>query len=395
MGINKVILIGASHYHGLNLARCFGEKGLRPYGIIVGNHGVRYVEASKYWEKVFQVETDEEAIHLLIDKFGNEKFSPVVIPWSDGAAAELDRNYNRLKCSFRLASIRGLEGEIGKWMNKDKQLELAQQLGLPMSPSKIIFLPLVADELSKLKSTLSLPLFLKPVTSCEGTKKDMRKINSWQELENYGWELAEKGFRRILVQEYMKIDMEYDFMGFCSNRDMSYTIAEKLRSWPTKGGAASFARVIDEKEKAVFFESIINKLKGFGYTGPFDMDIFQVGDKLYFNEINWRSSANVYAALRTGNNYPYRWFLAVTEHHNNEKTAPKCLPPDFYFMNEVWDFRHVLVKDITFGHWFSDFRKTKAFAFWDGNDIKPFVSEFIGAFVNRFKRRSSSGGHLT
>ena len=380
---NKVVLIGSSHYHGLNLVRCFGEKGIRPYGIIVGKHAIKFVEASKYWERVFSVNNDEEAIKLLTDKFGHEKLKPVVIPWSDGAALELDRNYNKLKENFYLSSINNIEGEIGKWMNKDNQMEFAKKLGLPMSPTKILLIPLVSAEVEIAKKSLSLPLFLKPVASYECTKKDMRKINSWEELENYAIELKRKGFKRILVQEYMDIDKEYDFMGFCNKEDTAYTVAEKLRSWPANGGAASFARVIDVKEKAFFFDDVIAKLKDFGYYGPFDMDIFLVDNKIYFNEINWRSSANVYAALKSGNNYPYSWFLAVTQ--LNKELSKKCITKEFYFMNEIWDVRHVLTGYITLGQWIGDLKKSLAFAFWNSKDLKPFFVQFIGFIKNHLK----------
>ena len=380
---NKIILIGSSHYHGLNMARCFGEKGIKPYCIIVGKHSTNFVEASKYWERVFSVDTDKEAIKLLIDKFGNEQLKPVVIPWSDGATFELDRNYKILKENFYLSSINGLPGEIGKWMNKDKQMEFAKRFGLLMSPTKILSIPLVCDEIISAKQILTIPLFLKPVTSREGTKNDMRKINSWEELEQYSLELESKGFRRILVQDYMNIDMEYDFMGFCSEESSSYTVAEKIRSWPAKGGAASFARVIDIKEKKVFFDDVIVKLKDFGYAGPFDMDIFLVGNKIYFNEINWRSSANVYAALKSGNNYPYSWYLAVTK--QNGSLQKNCATTDFYFMNEIWDIKHVLSSNITLWSWFIDFKKTKVFAFWNSKDIQPFFVQIVGTIKNRLK----------
>lgn len=383
MALNKVILIGSSHYHGLGLVRCFGEKGIKPYGIIVGKHTVKFVESSKYWEKIIPVETDEEAVSLLIEKFGDEEFKPVVIPWSDGALFEIDRNYNRLKDKFLLASINGIEGEIGKWMNKDYQLEFAKRLGLLVSPTMIISIPLNPDEVIVLKESVPLPLFLKPVTSCEGSKKDMRKINSWEEFERYSQELEIKGFKRILVQEYMNIDVEYDFMGFCSSECASYTVAEKLRSWPANGGAASFAKVIDLKGKVLFFEEVISKLRDFGYAGPFDMDIFLVGEKMYFNEINWRSSANVYAALKSGNNYPYRWYSVVTDQYNDKEMLIKYLFTEFYFMNEIWDIRHVLTKAITLRKWIGSLKKSKVFAFWNRKDPNPFFVQISGSLKNR------------
>lgn len=88
---NKVILIGGNHHNGLGLARSFGVNGIKPYGIIVGEgaeHG--FVRKSKYWAKTWVIKSDDEIVEFLLNAFQNEKEKPVVIPYSDGAAEEIE-----------------------------------------------------------------------------------------------------------------------------------------------------------------------------------------------------------------------------------------------------------------------------------------------------------------
>lgn len=98
---NKVILIGGNHHNGLGLARSFGVNGIKPYGVIVGEgaeHG--FVRKSKYWAKTWVIKSDDEIVEFLLSIFRDEKEKPVVIPYSDGAAEEIDLSLDRLKEYF-------------------------------------------------------------------------------------------------------------------------------------------------------------------------------------------------------------------------------------------------------------------------------------------------------
>ncbi|MDO5456148.1 MAG: hypothetical protein Q4F25_04440 [Eubacteriales bacterium] len=398
---NKVILLGQSHYHGLNLARSFAAQGIRPYGIIIGQHSNRFLEASKSWCKIYQAESDEAALKLLTEKFGAEKVKPVVIPWSDSILALLDRNLDWLEDRFILSSVVGKAGEISRLMDKKEQAAWAGELGLHTGPVCILSLPLQEEELGQIEEGFRYPLFLKPVSSCEGRKEDMRRIESLQELRDYCAVLERNGFYRILVQEFMEITTEYDLMGYCSPDGFSYSVAEKLRVWPSGGGAACYGRIIDCRADREYFEDIIRKLARSGYCGPFDMDLFRVGEELFFNEINWRSSANVFAADMSGNHYPYWWYLSVTgqpdEDAGNEKEGgageeDRSLHKWYYtgpcrwFMNEFRDFRHVVHRELSLNEWRRDVMRTEAFAFWDKDDTGPFRANLSDMLTGRLRR---------
>ena len=112
---NKVILIGGNHHNGLGLAR-----------------------KSKYWAKTWVIKSDDEIVEFLLNAFQNEKEKPVVIPYSDGAAEEIDLNLDRLKEHFLLPSIGGQQGKIAELMDKQKQVEFAQTYGIPMAKSCVV-----------------------------------------------------------------------------------------------------------------------------------------------------------------------------------------------------------------------------------------------------------------
>lgn len=383
--MNKVILIGESHHHGLNLARSFGIEGIKPYGIIV-NSNPGFLDACRYWEQIYHVANDEDAIRLVKELFENEIEKPLILPWSDGALFAIDQHLDDLKEHFYVSSIGGKQGEICRWLNKKRQADLAKEFGLSVSPTEEIQLPLQEADVQAIQDSFSFPLFLKPVDSREGSKNDMRRIDSVETLREYSHILFENGFHRILVQDYLKIDYEYDVMGYCHKEHYSYTVAKKIRTWPMNGGAACFGKVVAPGEKQAIFEHIIEQLIKLGYQGPFDMDLFQVGDKLYFNEINWRSSANVYAAVKSGNNYPYAWYHSVAYGANKQPDVYKG--NDIYFMNEFWDVHHVMANRISLLKWLRDVMRTDTFAFSNKGDRKPFRTRMKNIFATKKPKRS-------
>ena len=161
---NKVILIGGNHHNGLGLARSFGVNGIKPYGVIVGEgaeHG--FVRKSKYWAKTWVIKSDDEIVEFLLSIFRDEKEKPVVIPYSDGAAEEIDLSLDRLKEYFLLPSIGGQQGKIAELMDKQKQVEFAQTYGIPMAKSCVVDLSDI-----RLPEDMIYPCIVKPVVSAEG-----------------------------------------------------------------------------------------------------------------------------------------------------------------------------------------------------------------------------------
>ena len=177
---NKVILIGGNNHSGLGAVRSFGVNGINPYGIIISSDEdeSRFVEKSKYWKRVWRVNSEEEAVELILSKFAEETLPPVLIPWSDSAEKCIDRNLDRLKGMFIVPSINGEAGSVVSLMNKYSQIEFATKHDIPVVKTLMLDLKNI-----NIPDAMVFPCIIKPVASYEGNKLDIGKCKNLEELE--------------------------------------------------------------------------------------------------------------------------------------------------------------------------------------------------------------------
>lgn len=385
---NKVILIGGNHHNGLGLARSFGVNGIKPYGVIVGEgaeHG--FVRKSKYWAKTWAIKSDDEIVEFLLNAFQNEKEKPVVIPYSDGAAEEIDLNLDRLKEHFLLPSIGGQQGKIAELMDKQKQVEFAQTYGIPMAKSCVVDLNDI-----RLPEDMIYPCIVKPVVSAEGEKSDIRKCDTETQTVAYLQELREKGYHRFLVQEYLIYDTEYLMVGSISGQNQCWFNSKKIRVWPVVGGSSSCLQVTSENNVQKFFDEVRNAFGQVGYDGIFDVEALRVGEKIYLNEINWRNSGTIYSVFGSKVYYPVNWYYWKTENQSPENFIRTCLDDTVYTMDESLDLRHVACGNITLRQWLNDKKKARAFAIWDATDLKPTMVQYFHLLKELIKRHGVKNG---
>lgn len=379
---NKVILIGGNHHNGLGLARSFGVNGIKPYGIIVGEgaeHG--FVRKSKYWAKTWVIKSDDEIVEFLLSIFRDEKEKPVVIPYSDGAAEEIDLNLNRLNEYFLLPSIGGQQGKIAELMDKQKQVEFAQTYGIPMAKSCVVDLSDI-----RLPKDMIYPCIVKPVVSAEGEKSDIRKCDTETQTVAYLQELQKKGYHRFLVQEYLNYDTEYLMVGSISGQNQCWVNSKKIRVWPVVGGSSSCLQVTDQRNVSEFFESVRTAFHKIAYDGLYDVEVLQVNGKLFLNEVNWRNSGTIYSVLGSKVYYPVNWYYWKTGNHLPEDFLQTCMDETVYTIDESLDLRHVACGNITLRQWLSDKKKSKAFAIWDMADLRPTVAQYFYLLKELIKR---------
>lgn len=379
---NKVILIGGNHHNGLGLARSFGVNGIKPYGVIVGEgaeHG--FVRKSKYWAKTWVIKSDDEIVEFLLNSFQNEKEKPVVIPYSDGAAEEIDLNLDRLKEHFLLPSIGGQQGKIAELMDKQKQVEFAQTYGIPMAKSCVVDLNDI-----RLPEDMIYPCIVKPVVSAEGEKSDIRKCDTETQTVAYLQELRKKGYHRFLAQEYLNYDTEYLMVGSISGQNQCWVNSKKIRVWPVVGGSSSCLQVTDQRNVSEFFESVRTAFHKIAYDGLYDVDVLQVNGKLFLNEVNWRNSGTIYSVLGSKVYYPVNWYYWKTGNHLPEDFLQTCMDETVYTIDESLDLRHVVCGNITLRQWLSDKKKSKAFALWYSKDLRPTVAQYFYLLKELIKR---------
>lgn len=372
---HKVILIGGDHYNGLSLVRLFGKNGLRPYGIIVGEGAEDgFLKTSGYWEKVWTLKSDDQIPMFLRRHFQKEKIRPVIIPWSDGAAAVLDRNLDTLSRSFIIGSIGKRQNAVNELMDKGRQLQFAHDCHLDTAYSVVLDLEKPVPGVD-----IPFPCIVKPLVSYQGEKKDIRKIENAKQLDDYIRELKRKGRRKILVQEYIRIDTEYDIEGFIHEGQHIYFVNQKVRTWPSIGGPTCYAFSVNDPILNREIDKIIAHLEEMEYTGLFDIEIFRVGSRFLFNEINWRNSAVCFAAVESGVDYPLYWYRAVT---GDEFTIHSPERYGVFAMNELLDHRHVKCGDIGIRRWIVQLKSAEAKAYIDKTDMFP-VLKRTAMFLTR------------
>lgn len=368
--MNKVILIGGDHHNGLGLARSFGLNGIEPFGLIISSNNKSFIAKSKYWNKTWIFKNDSEAVEFLLSNFSEEEEKPVIIPWSDSAAAEIDLNFERLYRYFVVPNLGGKQGAIVEMMDKQNQIDFLKKYNLPMASSWTVALPYAGNG-----EEFIFPCICKPVSSYEGLKTDIRKIDGNEELRSYFAELTAKGYKRILVQEYIPFEKELVFDGSCDNAP-SYIISENIREWPVVGGTNSYFKITNGKSVRTVCMVLLSALRKEKYFGLFDIELFQVGNRILINEINWRNSGNSFFSLGTGVHWAVCWYKNAI---GQDTSQMKHTTTDEmqYAMNEATDLRHVIFGKLSFKTWLKEFKETQSYALWFRKDLKPTLYRYI------------------
>lgn len=371
---NKVIIICDNHHNGLNIARSFGSQNIFPYGIIICKDIEEcYINKSKYWKKTLIIDSYNQLIGTLVDNFADSELKPVVITCSDTAGEIIDLNYDKLKDFFILPSIGGKQGEIFRLMDKEYQVEFAQKYNIPTAKTWVLK-PATYQNTVK---NIIFPCIVKPVSSYEGIKADIKKCNNKDELNQYLKVIFnEKNYTRILVQEFLEFDYEIEFVGSYSARTNSYLISKTHRGWPIVGGTNSFFSIVDDKNINLMVERILAVFKEIKFNGLFDIEMFNINGDIYLNEINWRNTGNSFFSLGTDVHYAVVWYYAMI-HKENTSLKRYCIDVNQFAMNEATDLRHCVFGKYSFLKWNADRAKTNSFALWYSKDLKPTFIRYV------------------
>lgn len=391
---NKVIIIGINHFNTLGLIRSFGVNGIKPYVIIVNpDEYCNFCIKSKYVAGYFIVRSDEEAYRILKEKFVGEQLKPVLAPSSDGAIYMIDTHHDELKEKYILPHINNKQGGIARLMNKLNQAMWAQELGIPTAKTYLVKFDNPSEYLN---TDYPMPCIVKPVLSHEGSKSDIKKCETKEELLSYIDQLRKKGYFRILLQEFLVKDYEMELFGTMmeNRKEVPYLLTKHVREWPTIGGSVCCHEFILDEAYHIQAKRILQKIQEYGYVGNFDIEIINVGGKIYLNEINFRNSGDIYACFYNKVFYSYYSYLdMIGEKGFSLKTT---YDNKYYAICEDRDFLWVKEGLMSFKDWFKYFKRTKDFAYFSWKDMRPciaFYKKILHSFIAiRFKRFSTKLG---
>lgn len=374
----KYISFGADGINPLGVVRSLGQEGIHTI-IIREKESVHLasVDTSVYASDIYYADSNEEALSILMEHYGNEKLKPVLFFTYEGNSDFCNNIYDQLKDKFIFYNA-GENGALTRLNSKEVQCKLAFESGMRVPKYEIV-------KKGELPKTLLYPVITKTLTSTEsGWKRDMVICKNEDELTDaYNKILAD----RIMIEEYIDAPNEFDIKGFSINGgEQIYFTYQK--TWHFK----------DQKKRwLMFFEPCINDeikaklskmIRKANYSGIFDAEFMQEqnGD-LVFLEINWRTGMFNYNHTAAGVNVPYLWAKSTID-GKIDYSSIKPIMASYTAMDEM-SFADVLRHPKDLCSWIKALRKADMLFYYHRNDKRPFyvsLKHFINRKISNIRR---------
>ena len=374
----RYIVIGLDHYNPLGVVRGFGMKGIKPVLIVKKRtaDAPRMASASKYVDKLHEVDSFDELPELLLSHYADKEKRPFVYPCDDVATGVLDRNYDRLKDYFCIENC-GEQGRLEHFKQKTVLLEAATRNGLNV--------PRLWDLQDGIPDDIIYPVITKPYKSYEGWKRDYFICNNEEELKS----ALEKVSGRVFVQQYIKKVNELVINGMTYNGGKdNFTSIATLYTYLLPDSFSLEMKVF-AFDDADLKNKIDHLFADIGYNGVYDLECL-VDDKneKWFLETNFRNSTWSWASTCLGMNLPLLWAYAMVNGRIPEN-ALKSVPEGYIALAEVADFDQRVKKRhmISVGQWFKGVLRADCLYYFDKKDMMPIVHIWTKKISNLFLRR--------
>jgi len=373
----EYILFVCEHYNPLGIARSLGENGILPIGIIIKSDP-KITSKSKFFKKIYLVDSIEEGYDLLIKKFASIETKHYLFSADDKIETYLDSKYDELKEFFWFFNA-GEKGRVAFYMNKDNINKLALKHGLNVLPTYVV-------NTGEIPEGLEYPVITKVLASTMGAwKNDVFICNNEDELI-----AAYKKIKspKLLLQKYIKKKNEYCMEGFSVNHGKSsmitivstynYVLKDQYSPYMT-------CKNLDRLEILPGLQSMISEI---GYEGIYEVEfLLDENDVLYFLEINFRNSTWSYASTKAGMPLPILWskYMQIGLIDN---LCLKKIKDNFTAMVEPQDFKvRVTGGKIKLLKWIKDFNKADCKYFIGKSDLRPVVYLVKRKIFNLSKRQ--------
>ena len=318
-----VVIIGHGFTSRLALIRSLAELGCEitvvvtvlhgRLGRLVHFEGGRPVDCcSKYVSRyLYCAGQDEEAlIGLLLSKCVRSGQKTILVPDSDFSAAAVDRHQERLREQFLFPHIGHKPGAVKHWMDKTVQKALAAEVGLPVVGGCTV--P-VRGGAYAMPAAVRYPCFTKPLATISGGKGFLRRCDDEAALRRVLDGVAQLfPDTDVLIEDYKPIDTEYAVVGFSDGEQVVIPgVIEFVENCRSHFGIAREGKI----RPVAGFEDLLARFAEFvrriGFCGLFDIDFWESGGVVYFDEMNFRFGGSGYAYTAMGANLPARFVHAM------------------------------------------------------------------------------------
>lgn len=325
---NYIVLVTKEHYNPLGIVRTLGEAGISP--IVVAVKGdLKFVGQSKYVKERYYVDSTEEGINLIIDKFSNRTEKSFILTGDDVTVAMLDKNYDRLKDYFYFYNA-GESGRITHYMDKAVMMNLVSKHGIQIAKTWKVQVGTIPED-------IAYPVMTKAINSIGDEWKDIVYIcNNDIELKEAFEQMKSK---EILVQQYIEKVDEISFDAFSVNcgRDVFVVMeANQVYNMPDK---YSPYWMIKNSENYDMQNKIAKVIEEIGLEGIFEFEFMQDREgNLWFLEINFRNTALGYSTTIAGIPQVIYWCESMEKGFIDKKKYFKKIPTGLTAMAECFDY---------------------------------------------------------
>lgn len=367
---HKFIVFGRDSINTLGVVRALGEVGIRPHVIVLWTEP-ELTKHSKYIADYYLAHQPEDGLQYLLSRFGDEKETPFLFSIDDETVSCLDLHFNELKDKFYFYHA-GEQGRITQLMEKGYLPQIAESCGLRVPKTEVV-------RNGELPKSLSYPVITKSTTSTiHNWKSNVHICRNEAELLN-AFKLINQ--ETVVLQEFVEKENEINYEGFVINDGKDLYMPLNNRYYRLEEDSYGNYAYIEKNPTPELYEPIHRLFEKIGYNGIFEVEfLVDKNGQTYFLEINFRSSAWIYAFNKCGVNLPYMFALSTLQHkldvsHENIKKLP------FSLMNPVADFRsHVLTRKVSLWQWLREFMTADCFFYYNRHDMKPFWAKFRSFF---------------
>lgn len=358
----EVIVIGGNHHNTLSIIRSLGEKGTKSLLIVLSDDPKPYVGFSKYIQEMRVVRVEDEIASAM---FSLHKSSDkaVVIACADSISSYLDSNRNKLLKYFMLpGSVE--EGRITRLMNKNTMIQVAEECGISVPKSWIVY-PATPDI-----ESITYPCIVKPLVSKNGSKADIAICEQREDLEKY---LEHCNCEELQIQEYITKCIEFQLIGCSLNGGEEVIIpGVSIILRQPKNTNTGFLHYVPIREFSYDREPCVEFIRKTGYSGLFSLEFIR--DKKntdYFMEINFRNDGNSICVTASGMNLPYIWYLYNSGLPVDNELCYDSMK-EVLVMPEFNDIGNAIHRRISWSKWLKDVKDTDRFMEFSKHDQKPF-----------------------
>ena len=304
----KVVIIGYGFSSRLCLSRTLGQLGYEVSLIVIEKINSKPIDCySKYVKHFYYTQSyddEQKIIQILLEKCRDDKQKVILIPINDLSASVLDKNLNLLEPYFLFPHIGHQQGAITAWMNKERQKQLAQQVGLNVVRSIDVE---INNQIYEMPKNVNYPCFTKTREYTPGYKYTLRRCDNEEQLQLFLHDLSQRHEHlTLMVEDFKNIEKEYAVVGFSDGNEVIIPGVLEIAAM-AKGidnGVALQGKVVPR----TMYESLLQKFEEFirkiGFVGMFDIDFYRSDGIFYFGELNLRIGGSGFAVINSGVNLP-------------------------------------------------------------------------------------------